>query len=300
MIDLCASEDESNVIDLCASDDEESDDEDDGVQAAAPAQSGGGDDSRADDDGPPKKRARTRRGGGMRELSQARIASLVQALRAVPSSSFFMIDIETTGRRETDEPIQVSIVNALDANDHITLFIMPSRSWSAKAEAVHNISKEYLIDQGAERFGEGWPKVVAWLKMRAGGNRIFLVGHNVWKFDEPMLRRAAAEAKADATLLDDSTFIDTMPLAEDLLQELDNGYSLEALYKAATSETFDAHDAYNDNVATRHVWAYLADLQPGELGDYAQPLPALPRGARPSSCPWGAEVERYRVKGVFG
>ena len=35
MIDLCASEDESNVIDLCASDDEESDDEDDGVQAAA-------------------------------------------------------------------------------------------------------------------------------------------------------------------------------------------------------------------------------------------------------------------------
>lgn len=162
------------------------------------------------------------------------------------------LDFEATGKAiKYDEPIQLAF-RVLSAEEHQVWYATPNVEISAGAHAIHRISKEELELMEAEPLVVVLNEVVAWLTKVAGDLPLAFVQHG--RFDVQMLVACLQRYDIDPSFLDDAPVLDTLACAKDmwhLTDLVDNGYSLQKLYKFVTGQPLEhAHDADVDVGAT--------------------------------------------------
>ena len=163
-----------------------------------------------------------------------------------------VVDFEATGKAiKFDEPIQLAF-RVLGAEEHQVWYAVPNVEISAGAHAIHRISKEELELMEAEPLVVVLNEVVAWLTKVAGDLPLAFVQHG--RFDVQMLVACLQRYNIDAAFLDNVPILDTLACAKDmwhLTDLVDNGYSLQKLYKFVTRQPLEgAHDADVDVGAT--------------------------------------------------
>ena len=173
---------------------------------------------------------------------------------AVTASAFrwILLDFEATGKAiKFDEPIQLAF-RVLGAEERQVWYAVPNVEISAGAHAIHRISKEELELMEAEPLVNVLNEVVAWLTEVSGGRPLAFVQHG--RFDVQMLVACLQRYSIDTTFLDNVPVLDTLACAKDmwhLTDLIDNGYSLQKLYKFVTRQPLEgAHDADVDVGAT--------------------------------------------------
>ena len=264
-----------DVQDLCDSD------EDDAASESLPKRLLDG----QGDDGPPTKRC-LRSGPSAVDRSKARTTALGHSLTRVTSGKFYLVDTETTDKYiESSEIIQMSVVNICDPGDKLVIYVMPEGDIDEGATKVHKLTKDILLEKGAVSFREAWDMLITFVNP-VDVDHIYMVGHNVYQFDEPLLRRMVKKHDLVPSYGENKfqqiTWIDTLELAHQVIpDELADGRSLKKLYQRACDADFKAHDAFEDCVACSHVWSYLVDLKYNTpYDDYARSVLDFPRGPR--------------------
>ena len=214
-----------------------------------------------------------------------------------------VVDFEATGKAiKFDEPIQLAF-RVLGAEEHQVWYAVPTVEISAGAHAIHRISKEELELMEAEPLVVVLNEVVAWLTEVAGDLPLAFVQHG--RFDVQMLVACLQRYNIDTTFLDNVPILDTLACAKDmwhLTDLIDNGYSLQKLYKFVTREPLEgAHDADVDVGATIVLAARLFFSSGCDSADaflvqharrYAVPVALAPAAA-------AEEDDFYATGGLF-
>jgi len=181
-------------------------------------------------------------------------------------------DFETSsGDASTTEPVQLAVVCTNSRHEDPPTFIryvLPSGEIEPGAEAVHGITKEFLVSQGARPFADVYAEMRSWLDTNFGPERpLVWTAHNGERFDEPILRRLAASS-GGGTLPDHWRFHDTLPHARGVVEKgerkwVRGAFTLSRLYSDATggSSLDGAHDAFVDCSALATVWKWLVEQQ---------------------------------------
>lgn len=194
----------------------------------------------------------------------------------VPGLAF---DLETTGLDTgSAEIVQLAIVVANSKHDaKFSRFVLPRGDIDPGAAAVHGITKDILVQRGAQPFDAVWEECEAWCTDTFGSDRpLVWAAHNGARFDEPILRRCVHEATGGPSALlsaPRASFVDTLKMARAGLPGRyakhpygvkPGPYTLGALYKDAHPDGAsleNAHDALVDAQALARVWRWLVDEQ---------------------------------------
>ena len=174
-----------------------------------------------------------------------------------------MYDFETTSADPSSaEPVQMAVmcVNSKLSNPpSFVRYVLPTCPIEPGAEAVHGISRELLIAQGAQPFPIVYRELREWLSTTFGDERpLIWTAHNGHRFDEPILRRLVGQS-----LPDHWRFYDTLLTAQEVvdggLRPWGKGqFTLGRLYLDATGKPLEgAHDAVVDCSALASVWKWL-------------------------------------------
>jgi len=214
-----------------------------------------------------------------------------------------VVDFEATGKAiKFDEPIQLAF-RVLGAEERQVWYAVPNVEISAGAHAIHRISKEELELMEAEPLVNVLNEVVAWLTEVSGGRPLAFVQHG--RFDVQMLVACLQRYSIDTTFLDNVPVLDTLACAKDmwhLTDLIDNGYSLQKLYKFVTRQPLEgAHDADVDVGATIVLAARLfsssdCDSADAFLTQYARRY-AVPVALAPVAA--AEEDDFYATGGLF-
>lgn len=186
-------------------------------------------------------------------------------------------DTETTGVDADKEAVEIAMMeidgqlNVLGTADSL---IMPRGEIGAEAQAVHNISKEMLIEAKA-------PYVEDWVAQTFGGpldGAVTLIGHRVG-FDRPLFVPVCNVVRV----------LDTLPLAfEHISGSVDKKLGTLKAHLGFPSMG-DQHRAMSDVWDVYHLVKHLCDY----LGQSLEELITVPYTVH--YCPWGKHAGKLLV-----
>ena len=154
---------------------------------------------------------------------------------------YVVIDTETTGIGKKDQVVDIAAVYVSDGEivDRFQRFINPTVRINPKAEAVHGLSKDFLLSKGREansifqefsKFLKGMP----------------VVGHNV-TFDKRMIERHSEEVGFPIKL---NIAFDTLLLSRKIL-DLDSHKLENIIKKFGLDKGLSSHSALDDAIASK-------------------------------------------------
>uniref|UniRef100_W5NCN2 Promyelocytic leukemia n=1 Tax=Lepisosteus oculatus TaxID=7918 RepID=W5NCN2_LEPOC len=168
-------------------------------------------------------------------ISELQISSEIQSKVATQdwaTGTIVFFDLETTG---LVQPITqgASAVNGLTMEDGVLLL---------HSEPVETTS-----------IGEA---LTAFLNFLRCLSEPLLVGHNIWRFDCPILIRVLKKVGLRDELENSvSGFLDTLPLAKDILKNVEiRNFSLQNLVKCILMESYLAHNALEDALVLQRLY----------------------------------------------
>ncbi|XP_064169388.1 three prime repair exonuclease 4 [Anguilla rostrata] len=173
--------------------------------------------------------------------------------------SLVFFDLETTGLGRSCDIVQLS---AVSGGHSCNLYVLPRCRIQSRAAAITGFSvrrrRLYLHGHALPTvpLPQALAAFLAFLRMLG---RPLLVGHNVRRFDCRVLARALdewhlREAFQEVT----SGFLDTLPLARDLLKGRgQQSFRQESLVKAVLGVSYPAHDALEDVQALQRLYHAL-------------------------------------------
>lgn len=180
-------------------------------------------------------------------------------------------DVETTGYQPC-EIVQIAVTCA-DWDDEpyssFVRYVMPSVPIDPRAQKIHGISMELLLEQRAQTLEHVLSQLAGWLDSTFGSSRrLVWAAHNGNTFDIPVLRKCVAMegCKMPRGLEPSAYTVDTLQLARSTLRAKGTirSYALRDLYQLATGTPLvGAHDAHADAKAV----ATVSCLQLGRQGD---------------------------------
>ncbi|KAJ8393137.1 hypothetical protein AAFF_G00068200 [Aldrovandia affinis] len=170
--------------------------------------------------------------------------------------SLVFFDLETTGLGRACDIIQLS---AVSGGHSLNLYTVPRCRVQRGASAVTGFRvwrhRLYLHHRPVPTITlpEALTSFLAFLRMLG---QPLLVGHNVRRFDCPVLARALDEFQLRAAFLRvTSGFLDTLPLARDLLRGRgQQSYRQESLVRDVLGVSYPAHDALEDVRALQRLY----------------------------------------------
>ncbi|XP_048828664.1 three prime repair exonuclease 4 isoform X1 [Brienomyrus brachyistius] len=174
---------------------------------------------------------------------------------------FVFFDLETTGLGPRCDMVQLA---AVSGGHSFNLYMVPRCRMQRGASAVTGLRVRrrclymHEVPVLANTHQEALMAFLAFLRML---DRPLLIGHNIRKFDCPVLYRTLEEFQLSSEFQRSiSGFLDTLPLARDLLGDCGlQSYRQESLVKAVLGVRYAAHDALEDVRALQRLyWA----LQP--------------------------------------
>lgn len=205
---------------------------------------------------------------------RASLAALYAAAREILADATreggrraLVLDTETTGLDEGDEPIELAIVDALSGAVLLDTRLRPSVPISPEAQAVHGITAGELAQ--APALADVWPR---YRELTRGA---LVIAYNA-PFDRRMMRQAAARYGLNRPgcqwycLMDACAILD--PFGEGRWQSLESAYYLSGAYKTASEGEGPAHRARADALAARavlHALAAQAESPQGASGSPA-------------------------------
>ncbi|XP_036390550.1 uncharacterized protein LOC118781649 [Megalops cyprinoides] len=173
--------------------------------------------------------------------------------------SLVFFDLETTGLGRTCDIIQLA---AVSGGHSFNLYMVPRCRMQGGASAVTGFRvrrrrlylHHHLVTTTTHQ--EALTSFLAFLRMLV---RPLLVGHNIKRFDCPVLARVLDEFQLGAEFRQvTSGFLDTLPLARDLLRGSGlQSYRQENLVKAILGVSYPAHDALEDVKALQRLYSAL-------------------------------------------
>ncbi|KAK5866984.1 hypothetical protein PBY51_011511 [Eleginops maclovinus] len=170
-------------------------------------------------------------------------------------------DLETTGLSKTCEIVQLA---AVSGGDSLNLYVIPRYQMQRGASKVtgFRVRRQRLYLHRQPVFTNSLREVlvsfIAFLQMLG---RPLVIGHNIRRFDCPLLARALDEldlrAEFEAAV---SGCVDTLPLAREMLKERGlKSFRQENLVMELLGVNYKAHDALED---VRALQALYSVLQP--------------------------------------
>ncbi|KAJ8252322.1 hypothetical protein COCON_G00216340 [Conger conger] len=173
--------------------------------------------------------------------------------------SLVFFDLETTGLGRGCDIIQLS---AVSGGHSCNLYMLPRCRIQSGAAAVTGFSvrRRHLYLHGHALPTVPLPQALAaFLAFLRMLGRPLLLGHNIRRFDCPMLARALDEWQLRAAFQEVSSgFLDTLPLARDLLRDRgQQSYKQESLVKTVLGVSYPAHDAMEDVRALQELYYAL-------------------------------------------
>lgn len=142
---------------------------------------------------------------------------------------FLVLDVETTGFTGKDQVIELAILDNSGETLYHALF-KPDVKMNPIAQRKNKISESDLQKGG--RFIEAWPEIEKIIKDRK------VVGHNILKFDIPMIKQTLLAQGAKDTCLD-SVFkdvVDSMIVAKKMGKKAASQEKLVQVYGIAKAE----------------------------------------------------------------
>ncbi|XP_015199146.2 protein PML isoform X1 [Lepisosteus oculatus] len=192
-------------------------------------------------------------------VSQLQISSEIQSKVATQdwaTGTIVFFDLETTGLDLSSNIIQLSAVcGELTFNT----YILPVQPITQGASAVNGLTMEdgvlLLHSEPVETTSIG-EALTAFLNFLRCLSEPLLVGHNIWRFDCPILIRVLKKVGLRDELENSvSGFLDTLPLAKDILKNVEiRNFSLQNLVKCILMESYLAHNALEDALVLQRLY----------------------------------------------
>lgn len=179
-------------------------------------------------------------------------AALTSYVRYAREGRVVVFDTETTGLGPRDEIVQIAAAEYVCGELTRTMCVLsiPSCPIHPAAEAVHGLSREYLMANGVSQT-EALGRFFDFL-----GDDVLLVAHNIF-FDYRMLN--ATCVKNDFTANPTQVkFCDTIALAKKLVPGLER-YKLSHLIEALGLSGVNSHDALDDALACGELFFRLIE-----------------------------------------
>ncbi|XP_067861589.1 protein PML-like isoform X2 [Heptranchias perlo] len=168
-------------------------------------------------------------------------------------------DLETTGLEKNCDIVQLSAVSGEKIFDKYTL---PSNPISAGAAAINGLQ---VMDGILYLRGEPQPTcslqdaMADFLQFLQTINKPLLAGHNIWKFDCPVILRAWEElSMKDQFARCVVGFLDTLQLTKDIIPRSEvNSYKQTELVKTFLNKSYEAHNAIEDVKSLQELYSVL-------------------------------------------
>lgn len=180
-----------------------------------------------------------------------------------------LLDLETSGKETgVDCIIQVALLHPMSGN-RCVIYVKPEVDISDAALEVHQMDDNQLTLRGAVPVVEAMGKMLEFLSDKK--TNLIFVGHNVIRFDVPIIVRTLRELGLSTSVFLDAKYIDTYDMAETQLNFGSQGNDLSLrlcdIFGAFTGvAAVNAHDADYDNSMTlvvlscftvlRHGWSF--------------------------------------------
>jgi DNA polymerase-3 subunit epsilon len=179
----------------------------------------------------------------------------IETARSVVNNRPVYLDTETTGLKQTDEIIEISIIDD-DGKPLVETLVKPSQPIPADATAIHGISNEEV------KSARAWP--IVWPEIRSALFGRMIVIYNA-EFDLRMLQQSHARYRLPWK--ERLNTFDLLKLYAEFRGEWDarrNSYryqSLDAAGKQCGIELPNAHRSTADTLLTRALLHHLAGLE---------------------------------------
>ncbi|XP_048467152.1 uncharacterized protein LOC109919407 [Rhincodon typus] len=167
-------------------------------------------------------------------------------------------DLETTGLEKDCDIVQLSAVSG----EKIFKYILPSKSMSAGATNITGIQV-----MGGILYLRGEPQITyslqdtmtAFLKFLQSLDRPLLVGHNIWKFDGPIILRAWEELSMKDQFAGCVTgFLDTLWLAKEVIPRTEvSRYRQSDLMQSLLQKSYEADNVIEDVKSLQELYSFL-------------------------------------------
>lgn len=152
------------------------------------------------------------------------------------------MDLETSGLDVSKDGI-VSVSFRDSSGETLDLKVNPEVSISEEAAGIHGFSNESV--KGFKTLGEYKAEIEAYFKARPD---FTLVGHNIKKFDLPLLQNQLYKYGIDVCLLDFKV-LDTLQIEKHILN-----MDLESVYERYTGKSLETHhNSTQDVLATIEI-----------------------------------------------
>ncbi|XP_067911721.1 protein PML-like isoform X2 [Heterodontus francisci] len=182
---------------------------------------------------------------------------------SVPAGSteetLVFFDLETTGLEKDCDIVQLS---AVSGEKIFNKYILPSRPMSAGAVTITGIQI-----MGGILYLRGQPQptcslqeaMTAFLQFLQSLDRPLLAGHNIWKFDGPIILRAWQEISIKNEFARCVTgFLDTLLLAQDIIPKSEvKSYKQTELVQTFLKKGYEAHNAIEDVKSLQELYSVL-------------------------------------------
>ncbi|XP_069789147.1 protein PML-like isoform X1 [Narcine bancroftii] len=168
-------------------------------------------------------------------------------------------DLETTGLENNCDAVQLSAVSGEEIFNH---YILPSKPISEGASAVNGfqVMNGVLYLRGEPQSASNIRDTMeAFLQFLQSLDAPLLVGHNIWKFDCPVLLRLWDElSMKDQFVSCISGFLDTLWLAKEVVPRSKvNSYRQTELVKVFLNKDYKAHNALEDAKILQELYSVL-------------------------------------------
>ncbi|XP_078409953.1 protein PML-like [Cetorhinus maximus] len=178
---------------------------------------------------------------------------------AITKETLVFFDLETTGLDKYCDIVQLSAVSGEKIFDK---YILPSNPMSAGAAAVTGIQ---IMDGILYLRGEPQPTcslqeaMAAFFQFLQSLDRPLLAGHNIWKFDGPIILRAWKELSMKDQFASCVTgFLDTFWLSRDIVPRSEvSSYRQPDLVRTYLKKDYEAHNAIEDVKSLQELYSVL-------------------------------------------
>ncbi|XP_060699803.1 uncharacterized protein LOC132827212 isoform X1 [Hemiscyllium ocellatum] len=181
------------------------------------------------------------------------------AAQSNPKETRVFFDLETTGLGRYCDIVQLS---AVSGEKIFNKYIVPKKPMSKRAEKVTGIQ---VIDGILYLRGKSQTTcslqdaMTAFLKFLQSLDRPLLIGHNIWRFDSPIILRAWKRLSMKDQFAGCVTgFLDTLWLAKEVIPRSEvSSYRQCHLVRAIIGEDYEAHNAIEDVKSLQKLYTSL-------------------------------------------
>lgn len=200
-----------------------------------------------------------------------RIAKHLETEEKTKEKKFRIIlfDVETTGLNpSTDEMIELALYDPVSDKSFCSL-IRPTKRITPRTIGIHHITEEAV--RKAPLIDAVMKRVLKFLRLDAAhrdpNEILVMVGHGVFRLDEPLLRRALNEHTGDRMLTDGILFCDSLVLLLGLKQNLQRKHGIKQHGKRSSSRKLDRRvlEALNASLRLPKLIESLGIVASGEL-----------------------------------